>query len=158
MAKEGKEEEEAMQAAEESDTDTQAQAVVEGSEGEAKEGVKKRKVRKVVRRRKTKKEKEKPLTAAIRLAVENGEVGFGARKGTRSSLLGKAKLFVVASNAPGKVRDEVSRYAAASGIPVITFEGSSIELGSVCGKPFPVSVLSVYDPKSSPIMELIGSK
>jgi len=154
MAQEEKEEQEAAEAVEESNEE--AEAPGEEAAGEAKEGVKKRKVRKVVRRRKSKKEKEKPLTAAIRLAVENGEVGFGARKGTRASLLGKAKLFVIASNTPEKTRDEVSRYAAASGIPVITFDGSSIELGSVCGKPFPVSVLSIYDPKSSPIMELIS--
>jgi large subunit ribosomal protein L30e len=156
MAKEENEDKEAIEAAEEATEDTEAENAAEETVGEAKEGVKKRKVRKVVRRRKSKKEKEKPLTAAIRLAVENGEVGFGARKGTRASLLGKAKLFVIASNAPDKIRDEVSKYATASGIPVITFEGSSLELGSVCGKPFSVSVLSVYDPKSSPIMDLIG--
>ena len=56
-----------------------------------------KKKKKVVRRRKTKKEKEKPLTAAIRLAVESGKVEFGARRSIKSSLLGKAKLFVLAT-------------------------------------------------------------
>jgi large subunit ribosomal protein L30e len=115
---------------------------------------KKKKPKKVVRRRKSKKEKEKPLTAAIRLAVESGKVGFGAKTGIAASLLGKARLFVVASNTPSKYREQVEKYSSASGIPMVVFDGSSIELGSVCGKPFPVSVLSVYDPGTSPIMEL----
>jgi len=130
------------------------EAKVEPGE-EAKE-VKKKKAKKVVRRRKSKKEKEKPITAAIRLAVESGKVGFGARTGIAASLLGKARLFVVASNAPSDTRQKVERYCGISGIPLLLFEGSSIELGSVCGKPFPVSVLSVYEPGASPILELAG--
>ena len=116
----------------------------------------KKKVKKVVRRRKTKKEKEKPLTAAIRLAVESGKVGFGARAGMKSGLLGKAVLLVVATNTPSGIKESVQHYSGISGIPLIVFEGTSMELGSVCGKPFPVSVLSVYDAGASPIMELSG--
>ena len=117
---------------------------------------KKKKTKKVVRRRKTKKEKEKPLTSAIRLAVENGKVEFGARTGVKASLLGQAKLFVVASNTPNEIREKVEHYCKISEIPIIVFEGSSVELGSVCGKPFPVSVLSVMDVGSSPILELVA--
>jgi large subunit ribosomal protein L30e len=115
---------------------------------------KKRKVKKVVRRRKTKKEKEKPLTAALRLAVESGKVEFGSRRGLKAILLGKAKLFVVCENTPADVLDKVKNYCKISDIPLINFDGSTMELGSVCGKPYPVSVLSVYDPGTSPIMEL----
>ncbi len=135
------------------DVEAEAEAGdVEGGEEAPKE--KKKKQKKVVRRRKSKKEKEKPLTSAIRLCVESGKVGMGARTGVMASLLGKAKLFVVASNAPEEVMGQVKKYSAASNIPMIVFEGSSIELGSVCGKPFPVSVLSVYETGSSPIMDL----
>ena len=115
---------------------------------------KKRKVRKVVRRRKTKKEKEKPLTAALRLAVESGKVEFGSRSGLKAILLGKAKLFVVCENTPKKVLEKVKNYCKISDLPLINFDGSTLELGSVCGKPYPVSLLSVYDPGTSPIMDL----
>lgn len=115
---------------------------------------KKKKTRKVVRRRKTKKEKEKPLTAAIRLTVESGKVQFGARTSTKASLLGKAKLFVVAKNTPAAIKDRIGHYSEASQIPLLVFEGSSIELGSVCGKPYPISVLSVLEPGTSPILEM----
>jgi large subunit ribosomal protein L30e len=113
-----------------------------------------KKKKKVVRRRKSKKEKEKPLTSALRLTVESGKVQFGARTGIVASLLGKAKLFVIASNTPSDTRSRITSYAEKSGIPVIEYDGSTMELGSVCGKPFPVSVLSIYDPGTSNILDL----
>jgi len=121
----------------------------------AEEEEKPKKKKKVIRRRKTKKEREKPITVAVRLAVESGKVKFGARTGIAASLLGKAKLFVLASNTPKETREKVERYAKISNIPFINFDGTSMELGSVCGRPFPISVLSVYDEGSSNIMELL---
>jgi len=132
---------------------TDEEIAEEGDEGEE-DKPKKKKVRKVVRRRKTKKEKEKPITSAIRLAVESGKVEFGARTGMKASLLGKAKLFVMAFNTPTEIRQKVEQYCGVSKIPLIVFEGTSMELGSVCGKPFPVAVLSVMDPGASTIMDL----
>jgi len=119
---------------------------------EAEEKPKKKK--KVVRRRKSKKDKENPLTSAIRLTVESGKVQFGAKTGLVASIFGKAKAFVLAKNTPEETRIRVSDYAKKSGIPVVEFDGSTMELGSVCGKPFSVSVLSVYDAGTSNLMEL----
>jgi large subunit ribosomal protein L30e len=154
VAKEDEEAEKVSEVAEE-DLEGAEEAAEGGAEAETEsKSAKKKKTRKVVRRRKSKKEKEKPLTSAIRLCVESGKVGMGARTGIAASLLGKAKLFVIASNTPAETRSQVEKYSSASGIPVIVFDGSSVELGSVCGKPFPVSVLSVYEPGSSPIMDL----
>ncbi len=119
---------------------------------------KEKKQKKVVRRRKTKKERENPLTVAVRLAVESGTVEFGARTGLMASLLGKAKLFVVAENTPPESKNKMTKYAKNSKIPIIEFEGTSMELGSVCGRPFPVSVLSIYDEGSSNIMDLSKKK
>jgi large subunit ribosomal protein L30e len=125
----------------------------ESVEGEAKPKKVRSKKTRVVRRRKSKKEKERPLTGAVRLAVESGKVDFGSR-----SASGKAKLFVIAGNAQPEVKARVAALSKASSIPVIEFEGTSVELGSVCGKPFPVSVLSVYEEGSSSILELAKKK
>ena len=126
--------------------------------GEAPEEVAEKKQKKVIRRRKTKKEKENVLTSAVRLAVESGKVEFGARTGIAASILGKAKLFVLASNTPAETKQKVEGYAKISNIPVVGFEGTTMELGSVCGKPFPVSVLSVYEEGSSNLMEFAKKK
>jgi large subunit ribosomal protein L30e len=108
---------------------------------------------KVIRKRKSKKEKENPLAGAIRLAVESGKVEFGSRKGIRNLLLGKAKLMVIAKNSPRELAADVARYGALSHIPIVEFEGTSIELGSICAKPFSVALLAVYDPGVSNIMD-----
>ena len=122
---------------------------------ERKSGSSNRKMKKLVRRRKSKKEKEKPLTLAIRLVVESGKVDFGSKSGLLASGQGHAKLFVVASRTPQKIKTLVINSANASKIPVVEYEGSTLELGSVCGKPFPVSVLSVFDVGSSNILKLV---
>ena len=120
----------------------------------AEEDKPKKKRKKVVRRRKSKKDKENPLTSALRLTVESGKVEFGAKTGIVASILGKAKAFVIAKNTPEETRKRITDYAKKSGIPVVEFDGSTMELGSVCGKPFSVSVLSVHDAGASNLMEL----
>ncbi len=111
------------------------------------------KEKKVVRKR-MKKGKENPIKAAIRLAVETGKVDFGSRKGLHNAFTSQAKAIVVAKNTPQEVRDRVLKNARATGVKIVEFEGSSMELGAVCGKPFPVAVLSIYDPGTSNILEL----
>ncbi len=133
-----------------------AEEEIEEEEPEEKETRKKK--RKVVRKRKTTKEKENPVIGAIRLAVESGKVEFGSRRGATASIEGKAKLMIIAKNTPKKIRDSITEQLKKSKIPVMEFGGSTMELGSVCGKPFPISVLSVYDAGNSNILELAKKK
>ena len=134
------------------DSDVPSDEVPQEGDGEAKP--KKRKEKKAVKKRKSRKEKENPLARAVRLAVETGKVEFGAKTGVKDSLLGKAKLLVIASNAPRELQEDISQYAKLSAISVVKFDGTSMELGSICGKPYPVSVLSIYDAGSSDILEI----
>lgn len=122
------------------------------------EGKKERARKRAVRRRKTRKEKESAVSGALRLAVETGNVEFGTRAGIKNAVNGSAKLIVVAANAPADARNPVLKYAKASNLPLLEFDGTSIELGSICGKPFPVAVLSVHSGGSSNIIELAKKK
>lgn len=132
----------------------------ESTEPEAKVEVEKSKKikKKVIKKRRSKKEKENPIARALRLAVETGKVEFGAKNGVKDSLLANTKLIVISSNAPQSLREDISYYSKLSGIPVLVFAGTSIELGSICGKPYPVSVLSIYEEGSSGIFELAKKK
>jgi large subunit ribosomal protein L30e len=47
-------------------------------------------------------------------------------------------------------------YSKLSDIPVYDYEGTSLELGSVCGKPFTVATLIIKDPGDSNILEIMG--
>ncbi|HNT60390.1 MAG TPA: 50S ribosomal protein L30e [Candidatus Bilamarchaeaceae archaeon] len=117
-----------------------------------------RQKKEVVRKRKSQKERENPLSAAIRLAVESGKVCFGSKESARDLLLGKAKMAVMAGNAPKAVREDAGKYARLSGIPVVEFPGTSIELGSICGKPHPVLLLTVREEGVSNILDFAKKK
>ena len=87
---------------------------------------------------------------SIRVAVDTGDVTLGSEKSIQSLKLGKGQLLIVAANTP---KDIVEYYTNLSDIPSYTYEGSSVELGSVCGKPFTVATLIVNDPGDSTILD-----
>jgi large subunit ribosomal protein L30e len=93
------------------------------------------------------------MNRAIRMAVDTGEVLFGSRGSSKGAFTGKPKMIILSSNCPGETREGIERNSKLSGIPVLFFGGTSIELGSLCGKPFPVSALSIIEPGNSNIME-----
>ena len=88
-------------------------------------------------------------------ALKTGRVILGSRKTLKYVKLGKAKAVIVAANAPPEIRNDILYYAKLSGIPVYVYPGTSVELGSVCGKPFTVASLAILDPGNSRILDLI---
>lgn len=91
----------------------------------------------------------------IQRAIKTGKVYMGFRQSEKSLLNGKARLLIVASNARRDLRDRVEYLARLDGVPVYYFPGTSLELGSVCGRPHAVSVLVVEDPGDSSILEIV---
>jgi large subunit ribosomal protein L30e len=92
----------------------------------------------------------------IRVAVDTGSVTLGSEKSIQALKIGNGKLVIIAENCPREIREDVLHYSELSDIPVYTFEGTSMDLGSVCGKPFTVATLIVEDPGDSTILELMG--
>lgn len=95
------------------------------------------------------------LSKSIRLAVDSGKVELGASKAKKIVLRGEAKLLVIARNCPDETAADLKHYCKLSGTPVIEFPGSSMELGTVCGKPFTISALSVLEEGNSDILQAI---
>ncbi|QUH23037.1 50S ribosomal protein L30e [Methanobacterium alkalithermotolerans] len=92
----------------------------------------------------------------IRVAVDTGVVTLGSEKSIQALKLGKGKLAIVAGNSPEDIKEDVAYYARLSDIPVYTYDGTSVELGSVCGKPFTVATLVINEPGDSTILEVMG--
>lgn len=90
---------------------------------------------------------------SIRVAVDTGDVTLGSEKSIQSLKLGKGQLVIVAANTPKDIVEDVEYYTNLSDIPSYTYKGSSVELGSVCGKPFTVATLIVNDPGDSTILD-----
>lgn len=85
------------------------------------------------------------LVEDIQAAVKAGKAVLGFRQSLKVLKSGKAELAVLAGNAPSDVKKAVEQAAnAGSGnTKVETFEGTSTQLGIVCGKSFPVSTLAI---------------
>ena len=94
------------------------------------------------------------IERGIRVAVDTGKVILGSNKSIQAIKLGNGELVVMAANAPKNLKEDVEVYSKLSEMPVHIFDGSSVELGSICGKPFTVSVLVVQEPGDSNILEL----
>jgi len=92
----------------------------------------------------------------IRVAVDTGDVTLGSEKSIQSLKLGKGELVIVADNSPEEIVEDVKYYSELSEITFYTYEGTSVELGSVCGKPFTVATLVINDPGDSTILEILG--
>ena len=91
---------------------------------------------------------------AIAAAVKTGKVSFGATSAVQNAQTGRAKLIILASNAPKNVREDVEYYSKLSKVPMIVYKGSSLDLAATCGKPFIISALSIREPGDSEILKL----
>ena len=93
---------------------------------------------------------------AIRVAVDTGDVILGSEKSIQSLKLGKGQLVIVAENSPKEILEDVEYYSNLSNVPYYVYEGTSVTLGSVCGKPLTVATLVINDPGDSTILEVMG--
>jgi large subunit ribosomal protein L30e len=86
------------------------------------------------------------MARALKTAATTGKVRFGLAETKKSIKKGEAKLVVVSSNCP---EDDI---AGESRLKIVVFNGTNVELGSACGKPFPISALAIVNPGESNIL------
>ncbi|HDD31523.1 MAG TPA: 50S ribosomal protein L30e [Thermococcus litoralis] len=98
------------------------------------------------------------LAFELRKALETGKVIIGSNETVRLAKVGRAKLIIIAKNAPKDLKDDINYYAKLSNIPVYEFEGTSVELGTMLGKPFVIASLAIVEPGESKILALAGGK
>lgn len=93
-------------------------------------------------------------TDIIKRIVETGEVSYGSRGVQKLIASGKPKLIIVSSNCPSTVSEDISTSAKIVNVPVFNYIGSSLELGEVCRKPFPISAMAVLKEGKAKLSEL----
>ena len=99
---------------------------------------------------------EQDLSKAISMAVRSGQTGLGSKTAIENAMIGKAKAFVVASNAPENTKLAIKHYLKFyPNIKYIETEWHSVELGSMIGRPHSLAVLTVFEPGDSKILELV---
>ncbi len=92
----------------------------------------------------------------IRRAVDTGVVAFGFRSAEKNILKGKGEIVIISRNCPQRLSERIRHVSQIAGIPFFEFEGSALELGSICGKPFLVSTLLVLEKGKSKVLDLSG--
>lgn len=90
----------------------------------------------------------------IQIAVKTGKVTLGVKEALDAARLAKAKLLILASNCPDHDKTDIVQYAKQSSVPVHNYQGTSLDLGSACGKPFMVAALTIKEPGDSEILKL----
>ena len=79
----------------------------------------------------------------IQSAIKSEKAIFGYRSTIKFIKTGSPRLIVMARNTPDSMRKEIEHNTKVGNTKVEVFEGSSKELGVVCGKPFPVSTITI---------------
>ena len=94
------------------------------------------------------------VNKAIATTVKTGKIQFGTSNALKNVKVKKAKLIIVASNCPSRFRESIEYYCKLSDIPVSIYNGTSLDLGAACGKPFAVSALTIKEPGDSNILKI----
>lgn len=89
------------------------------------------------------------------MAINTGRVHLGSKVAMREVRRGRAKMAILSSNCPKAIIERVEGYAMLAGIPILRHSKDSLDLGVLCGKPFPVSTIVINDPGDSKIIDLV---
>lgn len=94
------------------------------------------------------------INKAITTTAKTGKIQFGAKTALKSAKAKKAKLILLSSNCPQRIRANIEYYCRLSEVPISIFKGESTDLGALCGKPFNVSALTIKEPGDSNILKI----
>jgi len=95
------------------------------------------------------------LTKAIATAVKTGKVSFGANIAIQTSKNGKAKIIVLASNCPKQIKEQIEYYGEISKVPIITYQGDTMDMAAICNKLFVISALTIRETGDSEILKIV---
>lgn len=91
------------------------------------------------------------LAHALKVALQTGKVKIGVNETLASAEAKKARLVIVSKTCPAEKLVTGKKVGSA---PIYHYEGTAVELGAACGRPYPISALAILDPGSSAILTL----
>lgn len=83
----------------------------------------------------------KLLEKAIKDAIDDGKASFG----TREAITGmkNSKLVILSHSIPQESMQKISEAAKSAKVQTLNYQGSSVELGRLCGTQFRISAVSL---------------
>lgn len=95
------------------------------------------------------------INQELKNVIETGKIIYGVNQSKKECLVGEPKLIIISSTIEPHNKELFLYYAKLLNIKILTHPENNIELGSVCGKPFGVSILTILDEGKSSIFEAI---
>ncbi|KAF5270392.1 hypothetical protein FQR65_LT05580 [Abscondita terminalis] len=92
------------------------------------------------------------INSRLALVMKSGKYCLGYKQTLKTLRQGKAKLVIIANNAPPLRKSEIEYYAMLAKTGVHHYTGNNVELGTACGKYFRTCVMSITDPGDSDII------
>ncbi len=83
------------------------------------------------------------VTAELKKLAEQGKLVMGTERTLTKLKAGHIAKVFVSSNCPQQVRDSINHYTQLSNAEIIDLDYHNDELGTVCKKPFAISVAGV---------------
>lgn len=93
------------------------------------------------------------INSDLRLVIDTGRVAFGSREVMRTISDSSARAVVVAEGGKKDIIGDILHMCGVSGIKVIRFKGNSVDLGTLCGRPFAVNAFTILEPGNSAILK-----
>lgn len=94
----------------------------------------------------------------LKNTIETGNITYGTNNVEKELLIGEPKLLVISKTIEQRYKELFEHYADILEIRIVEYPERAKELGSVCGKPFGVSVLVVKDFGKSNLLEALDKK
>ena len=91
------------------------------------------------------------LAHALKVALDTGKVKVGLTETLAAAKAHKARLVIVAKTCPDPTLQGERRIGK---VPVYHYDGTAVELGQACGRPYPISAMAVLEPGASAILTL----
>ncbi|MBW3003821.1 50S ribosomal protein L30e [Candidatus Woesearchaeota archaeon] len=79
----------------------------------------------------------------VKNALKAGKAVLGTERTIKQLKLGKLSKVFVTSNCPEDIKSDIQHYAKLANIEVVQLKQPNDELGTLCKKPFAISVISI---------------
>lgn len=91
----------------------------------------------------------------MKSVTKSGRIFFGSKRAIEAAKSGKAVAFILSSNCPSTISQEIERYAHPVDIPVHTYPGTSADLGMAFRKPFAVAAVTIRSLSDPNILKIL---
>lgn len=98
----------------------------------------------------------KTLEKVIKDAIAANKYSSGTRQVLKEA--GKAKLVIVSKSLDPKDRAKLDEQARSAGASVYQFDGTSVQLGKLCNRPFRVSAIAIKSGSDKEIAAIMADK